>query len=421
MTRAVKLRLMAFLVLSAIGITWVSANYLGVVDKILGRGVHLQATLPDSGGLYTGSEVTYRGYKVGQITSMQATPQGVTVGMTLKQGTRLPVDSPMFVHNLSAVGEQYLDFEPPDTKPPYAKNGDTLHGSRASLPISEDVLLTQLSGFVDSVDKDQLSSVISELGLMFRDTANPLQHMVDSGTAFVDEAERHKTDTVNLYETGRTVLATQAKHEQDIRTFSRDLADFSDTLRSSDRDLRTVVQGGPGTLREANALMRGLEPTLPVFLANLTTVNQVLTTNLPALEETLVVFPLVIDSGFTGTPGDGYGHINLQLDNSVAACTQGYIPPSRWRPASDLTDIPPDYSATCKAGPPYDMRGSRYAPQFGSAGSPGHSYRVATYDPRTGASNVGGRHVETRVGRRHTVFGDNSWQWMLMGPERAGE
>ncbi len=31
----------------------------------------------------------------------------------------------MFVHNLSAVGEQYLDFEPPDDQGPYARSGDT--------------------------------------------------------------------------------------------------------------------------------------------------------------------------------------------------------------------------------------------------------------------------------------------------------
>ena len=37
----------------------------------------------------------------------------------------------MYVHNLSAVGEQYLDFEPPDNKGPYAEAGDP---SRATQP-----------------------------------------------------------------------------------------------------------------------------------------------------------------------------------------------------------------------------------------------------------------------------------------------
>ena len=57
-----------------------------------------------------------------------------------------------------------------------------------------------------------------------------------------------------------------------------------------------------------------------------------LTANLPALEQMLVVFPHVIAAGFTGTPGDGYGHINLQFNNNVPPCTKGYKPPSTVAP-----------------------------------------------------------------------------------------
>jgi phospholipid/cholesterol/gamma-HCH transport system substrate-binding protein len=45
--------------------------------------------------------------------------------------------------------------------------------------------------------------------------------------------------------------------------------------------------------------------------------------HLAGLEQLLVVFPRVIAAGFTGTPGDGYGHVNLQLDQSRAALHQG--------------------------------------------------------------------------------------------------
>ena len=50
----------------------------------------------------------------------------------------------MYVHNLSAVGEQYLDFEPRGGKGPYAGAGDTLEGGEASLPVDEADLLVQL-------------------------------------------------------------------------------------------------------------------------------------------------------------------------------------------------------------------------------------------------------------------------------------
>ena len=422
MTRGVKIRLMAFVALSAIGIVYVAGSFLGLTDRLLGRGLTIHATLPTSGGLFTGSEVTYRGVKVGKVSGMHVTRSGLRLDLALKDQTKIPMDSKIYVHNLSAVGEQYLDFEPPDNRPPYAEAGSVLHGDKASLPISEEVLLTRMSSMVDSVDSTQLTTVISELGTMFRGTANPLQRMVDSGSHFVDEASAHTTDTIDLLDTGRTVLQTQADHEQDIRAFAKDLADLTGTLRTSDQDIRTILQGGPPAVREVNSLLKGLEPTLPVFLSNLVTTNQVLVTNIPALRQLLVVFPHVIAAGFTGTPGDGYGHINLQFNNNVPPCTKGYKPPSQWHDPLDESDGP-IYPAQCRAGPPQEMRGFREAPTFGSAGSVGRSYRVAPYDARTGVvdSGDGSTLVMGNRGGLHTVFGDDSWKWMLTGSVTPGE
>ena len=152
MTRGVRVRLVAFVVLSAVGIVYVAGSFLGITDRLLGRGLSIEATLPGSGGLFTGSEVTYRGVKVGKVSAMDVTPKGLRVRMALEDGTKIPLDTKMYVHNLSAVGEQYLDFEPPDNEGPYAKNGDVLRGDESSLPTSEELLLTQMNSLVTSLD-----------------------------------------------------------------------------------------------------------------------------------------------------------------------------------------------------------------------------------------------------------------------------
>jgi len=417
MTVGVRVRLIAFVILSAVGVVYVAGAYLGFVDKILGRGYTIHATLPESGGLFTGSEVTYRGVKIGKVSRVDVIPSGIRVDLALKDKVKVPQDSTIHVHNLSAVGEQYLDFEPVADKGPYAGPGFTIKGDKDSLPMSEEQLLTELDAMVNSVDRTQLSTVISELGYMFRGTADPLRRMVDSGTHFVDEAAANKDDTITLLDTGRTVLQTQADHEKDITTFAKGLADLTGSLKASDKDLRTILQGGRPAVREVDSLLKGLEPTLPVFMSNLVTVNQVLTNNIPGLEQTLVTFPRVIASGFTGTPGDGYGHINLQLNNSVGPCTKGYLPHARWRPATDVSDKP-FYPAKCLEGAPKNMRGTKYAPGAGAAGSVGRSYRVSPYDAKTGKVDAGNgmNLVLGTQGGLRTVFGDDSWKWMLTGP-----
>jgi phospholipid/cholesterol/gamma-HCH transport system substrate-binding protein len=407
-TRAVKIRLLAFLVLSAVGIVYVAGSYLGIVDRVLGRGLSVHATLPASGGLFVGSEVTYRGVKVGKVSGMHVIPSGVRLDLALEDGTRIPQESAVYVHNLSAVGEQYLDFEPVSKAGPYARAGDTFTGDAASLPESTDDLITKMDGLVSSLDRNELSTAVSELGTMFRGTADPLSRMVDSTTRLVAAAEASQQPTIDLLGTGQTVLTTQQANADNIRGFARDLAAFTGSLKGSDRDLRVLLEGGKPALDEVRSLLTGLEPTLPVFISNLVTVNQVLTARLPALEQTLVTFPRVIESGFTGTPGDGYGHINLQMDYAVPPCTDGYKPKKDWKPATDTGDFP-FYPAKCLSGAPINQRGSKYAPEVGAAS--GSAYRVGTYDARTGQVD------DSLTMGRHTVFGDNSWLSMLGSTE----
>ena len=411
MTRGIRVRLIAFLVLSAVGIVYIAAGYLGIIDRVTGRRLEVYADLPSTGGLYVGSEVDYRGVKIGQVASMRPTSSGVRVKLSLKEGTELPADAPFFVHNLSAVGEQYLDFEPATRSGPYAAEGHVFQGDAASLPQSTDDLLLKINGLVGSLDETDLATVTSELGTMFRGTADPLRRLVDSGADLVEKAKQNQVSTIDLIQSGQTVLQTQQANAANITGIATNLADLTGSLADADTDLRTLLQGGAPALNEVNALLKGLEPTLPTFLSNLVTVNQVITARLEAVEQTLVIFPAVISSGFTGTPGDGYGHINLQLNYGVPACTKGFKPPRDWRPATDLSGGPV-YPAKCLSGAPYNLRGSKYAPAPSGpvpAGS-GSANRVAPYDARTGRIN------ENLTIGRHTVFGDDTWQWMLLGP-----
>src|SRR4249919_899512 len=104
MTPGIRRRLIAFLILSAVGIVYVAASYLGFVDKVLGRGYTLNADLPESGGLYVGSAVTYRGVQVGEVSDVVPTADGISVKMAMKDDARIPLGAPFHIHNLTAVG-----------------------------------------------------------------------------------------------------------------------------------------------------------------------------------------------------------------------------------------------------------------------------------------------------------------------------
>ena len=177
-------------------------------------------------------------------------------------------------------------------------------------------------------------------------------------------------------------------------------------------------------MREVNSLLRGLEPTLPVFLSNLVTVNQVLVTNKPALEQMLVVFPHVIAAGFTGTPGDGYGHINLQFNNNVPALHQGL---------QAAVPVAPGHRHHGRPGLPGEVQVRRHPDRTCAASTTRRSSGL----PRPPAAPMvsrrtmrgqgkvdtgdGQSHGRRRRGGPHTVFGDDGWKWMLTGPVTADD
>jgi phospholipid/cholesterol/gamma-HCH transport system substrate-binding protein len=418
-TRGVKVRLVAFLVLSSVGVVYVAAAYLGFVDRVLGRGLTLHATLPTSGGLFEGSEVTYRGVKIGKVDQMRPTREGVELDLEIEEGTRLPLDSALFVHNLSAVGEQYLDLQPEDGSGPYAEDGDTLVGGEESMPVTEEELLVELDDFVQSVDKENLGVVIGELGTLFEDSGRPLQRLIDNGSRFVDEASAHEDETRRLLANGLRVLRTQQQEGENIRGLSRNLALLTGAIAGSDRELRTVLQDTPGAAAEVERLLVELEPTMPVLLGNLVTVNQVVVSHLGGVEQLLVAFPRGIASGFTGTPGDGYGHVNLQFSNEVGPCRgEGYKPVEQWRRGDELSDGP-IFPARCAAGEPFNQRGSKYAPRNSGPASPGRAYR-GSFDPESGlvdgAVSAEGGPVSIHSPANLSVLGDDAWKWLLAGP-----
>ncbi|GGR41034.1 phospholipid/cholesterol/gamma-HCH transport system substrate-binding protein [Nocardioides luteus] len=425
MTRSVRNKLVVFLVIAAVGIFYVSAAYLGLVDRILGRHVEVSVDLPASGGLYVGSEVNYRGLGIGRVSSMTVTDDGVRVGLELDPGTEVPRDAAVEVHNLSAVGEQYINFIPESASGPYLAEGDVVTAGPESMPGTTDELLTQLDSFTTSINGEDLSTVVAELGTLFRGNAENLRTLLDSGSTLVDDATKHQKDTIRLLDTSQTVLKTQKEHSGDIREFADGLEKVTATLDKRDPELREILEGGEATALQVQSLVDGLQPLLPVFLANLSTVNEVLTARLPAIEQTLVTFPRVVATGWTGSPGDGYGHLSMGLVYTTPPCQKGYKPPEQWIPGT-VTEKQPLYPAKCtdkRAQPDYEgdnpimQRGVNMVPK-----PEGVEKYVTSYDPKTGRTRLpDGKTVTMSApnddGGLVSALSDDSWRSMILGEE----
>ncbi|MFE5923693.1 MCE family protein [Streptomyces sp. NPDC056468] len=408
-TRTVKAQLLAFTTITAVGVSYVGAEYTGLVDEVLDRGYTVQADFTESGGIFPGAEVTYRGVPVGRVGALHLTgTDGVSVALDIEDGApRIPADTSAVVANRSAVGEQYVDLQPRNSHGPYLLDGSTIPRQRTRVPLPTTDLILSLDRLVNSVGKDDLQVTVDELGQAFAGTGPNLSRLVDSGNELVESASEALPETIALIEDSRTVLKTQADQGSSIKSFASDLATLTAQLKASDGDLRRLIGNTRPAAQEVNSLLKSVSPKLSILLANLISGGQVTMARLPGVEQALVTFPVMVAGSYTVIPGDGTTHFGLVVNaDDPPACTQGYGTARRDPADTSTREANTNARCTLPQGSESSVRGAQNAPY------------VTPYDPETGTTaGPDGRAVEIgSKGGQQAVFGKESWQWLLVGP-----
>ncbi|MFF0778309.1 MCE family protein [Streptomyces sp. NPDC003720] len=420
-TRTVKAQLLAFTAVTALGMSYVGARYTGLADDVLHRGYTVRADFAESGGIFPGAEVTYRGVPVGRVDDLRLTGSGVSVALKIEHGApRIPADTLAVVADRSAVGEQYVDLQPRRSGEPYLTDGSPIPRSRTRTPLPVTDLVLSLDRLVNSVGKDDLRVTVDELGKAFAGTGPNLSRLVNSGNALVESGSESLPQTVSLIEDSRKVLKTQADQGSAIKSFSHDLATLTEQLKSSDGDLRRLVGNTTPTAQQLESLLKSTRPHVPVLLANLISGGQITLARLPGVEQALVTLPLTVAGSYTVIPGDGTTHFGLTVNaDDPPACTQGYS--TQRRDPADTSTRPANTDARCTVprGSKTSVRGAQNAPGPTTGKySADQAAFVAPYDPGTGTvTGPNGTPVEIgSTGGEQTVFGKESWQWLLVGP-----
>jgi virulence factor Mce-like protein len=428
----VKLQLIVFAIITVLGVTIISVNYIGVGRELLGREYTAYVDLTDSGGVFTGAEVTYRGVPVGRVGPIQLTRDGIRVRLDLERGKRIPREgTTAVVANRSAVGEQYIDLQPARNNGPYLDEGEpyTIPRNMTKLPVSTAELLRNVDKLVGSVNPQHVGTLVDELDKAFSGSASDLQAILDDTDRLLKTAEKAYPDTKQLLDNGAVVLDTQRSQGANIAGFARNLNELTTQLRRDDPALRRSIS-------------------------------------------LFILYPLTVGGAFTVTPGDGTQHLGLALNiSSPPNCTKGYEGVEQRDPR--YTDHKkPRLDAGCKDAPDSGsaVRGSRNYPRdavqpppavppgatdgagFPAGGAYGdgsngsgdqakdgegaqqqpllqtnntvyvplssQTVEIAGYDPATGVvyGPDGKQYGLGYTGGQQRLLGDASWKMLLLGP-----
>ncbi|MBV9099398.1 MAG: MCE family protein, partial [Frankiaceae bacterium] len=459
------IQLVAFVVVSLLGIYYVAANYVGVHVPWGAKPMSVTMQVPNTGGIFTNAAVTERGVDVGRVGKLTLRQGHVDVELRIDPGHHIPKDVRATVANLSAVGEQYVDLEPQSDGGDPLRNGDVITADKVTVPLDDATLLVDLDKLVTSVDRNHLATVIEELGKGFDNLGPSLQALIDNGNKLTQDAIASLPAQLKLIDDSRTVLDTQNQVAGELKSWAASFRSFSDQLRVSDPALRSVLDNGVTASAQLTALLKDNQAALPTLLGNLITFNQIQAVRLPYVKATLQLFPPQVAGGFFVTPGDGTAHFGMvqqtATDQPQNPCTVGYEStklrgndPTQWGGPANLDAYCKDVSAS-----DVDNRGSRFVPRpdnyqitnadpypgpvygksshptlaeqnrggtFGSTGSTSGSGAAGAqdstfslpYDPTTGLlTGLDGKPYQLGYhGPLAPIFGSNSWEWLLLAP-----
>jgi phospholipid/cholesterol/gamma-HCH transport system substrate-binding protein len=415
----VKKQLLAFVFITLVGVSYVGARYARLDRLVYDSAYQVNAQFAQSGGIFTGAEVTYRGVRVGQVSDMKLTRDGVDVVLSIDKGeNKIPSDTLALVGNKSAVGEQYVDLEPRVDNGPYLKDNSIIATANTQVPVSTTEILTNLDKFVNSVPNDKLRTVVSELGAGFKGSGEDLARLIDTSDTFIQAANDNFDVTTALIRDSNTVLRTQSDKGSAISSFARDLALFSGTLADNDQSLRALIDNGSATANELRTFLEENQVDLGSLINNLVTTGEVVVKHLPGIRQILVVYPYEVAGGYTvaAKNSDGYNaRFGLIMNQNPPICRAGYDPKERRSP-TDTSNKAMDMDAHCSEPPSQsNARGAQNAPRTGAA------YRtpVATYDLSTGKAAWTDQQPQQNVvydGGAAQLFGEDSWKTLLLQP-----
>ncbi|MEQ6900628.1 MlaD family protein [Nocardioides sp. YIM 152588] len=431
-SRRTRVQLLVFAIITAVGVAYVGARYARLDRLVVDRTYTVVAHSAESGGIFAGAEVTYRGVGVGEVSELRLTEDGVDIVLEIENAwDEIPSDAAALVGNRSAVGEQYLELQPRTDAAPYLQDGSELDD--VATPVATEKLLGDVAATLSSVDEKSLRTTVKALGEAFAGTGEDLQRILDTGEDFIRMADENFELTTALIRDGNTVLKGQVASESSLRTFARDLSLFSSALAGADQDLRTVIDSGSLAADQLRTLLEQNRVKLSSLLRNLVTTGEIVVANLPGVQQLLILYPYAVAGAFTvvaKSPGSGYydAHFGLSLAMELPTegghhlCREGYESTDRRGP-NEGADVPLNMDAGCTEPiTESNARGPQNLPRVvpdltGGAGTPVAAYDIETGELTWGAPGGASAGNEARAGSvAPPSLGGDSWTWLYLQP-----
>ncbi len=257
LNRRVTINLVVFGLLGLIAAIWAVTGNVVSFDRLT-HPYFITADFTDSPGLRPHFQVALQGVKVGQIASVSLAGHQAVVRLKIDHNIKLPANITAAARRQSAVGEPYVDLEPPPAYTgggPYMKGGDVIPTSMTTTPLSYEDLFRALGALVQSVTPQDVHTLVHELAVGVGGRADTFRQLIENvnsiSTTFAQNAP--SIDQV----IGDLTQLTQvlANHSASFGSGFDNLASLVSTLAQHRQTIIALLSNTPALLQQVNSIL----------------------------------------------------------------------------------------------------------------------------------------------------------------------
>ena len=307
MNRRIVANLVTFVVVGGLFIFWAATNLVGV--DALKKPYHLKADFSSSVGLLPGSEVDFLGVTYGTVGSVERIPGGVRVSVKMEHDKKVPTGSSANIFRKSALGEQYIEFDPPANYkgggPFYAAN-TLIPMDRTTVPLEFSELLRSASRLVSAIPPQAVDTLVHEAAVGVNGRADSLRQLAEAGDKLSQMLVQRSAALDRLATNNTRLTHVVTEHSDSLGQSLTDLRQVAESLKNARGDTTLLLQRGQQLLGQLGDIVAKHKGDLDCDLKTLELVTDVTTTqhNLDGLRTLLTTGPIAFDNLWDATDVD---------------------------------------------------------------------------------------------------------------------
>jgi phospholipid/cholesterol/gamma-HCH transport system substrate-binding protein len=143
------------------------------------------------------------------------------------------------------------------------------------VPPDINTLIEATNRGIQAIPQDNLKTAIDEAYRAVGGLGPEISRLVKGSTALAIDARTNLDALTTLADQSQPVLDSQTNTSDSIHAWASNLASVTQQLKSRTRRCPNILSNGPAAAEESRALLDRLQPSLPILLANLVSLDQV--------------------------------------------------------------------------------------------------------------------------------------------------